>query len=277
MAAQAVGVERQRSARAPAGRLQIDRLAADHARRPGRFGDHDRSAVSVQAGLRPGRIRPVRAVVTRLAARAARTPRPAARRRRAPRCRRRRRRAASGGRAAACRCPSPAGRRGSASRCESSRWRTRPAARARSPIQRPGPHLGGTMPFDGVGGGERQRRAQPLAAGEDAVAHRLADDRRARGRRREIALERLVDPDARVCSRNAASESEARRSRLSRVRRSVGSNEDAGAGFSSPRSLRISMRRSASSSRAWQKRDSCTPRSYKAERLFERRSPPRVS
>jgi len=31
---------------------------------------------------------------------------------------------------------------------------------------------------------------------------------------------------------------------------------DGGAGFSSPRSVRISMRRSASSSRAWQKRDS---------------------
>ena len=30
------------------------------------------------------------------------------------------------------------------------------------------------------------------------------------------------------------------------------------------------MRRSASSSRAWQKRDSCTPRSYKRERLLER-------
>ena len=35
----------------------------------------------------------------------------------------------------------------------------------------------------------------------------------------------------------------------------------AGAALSSPRSLTISMRRSASSSREWQKRDNCTPRS----------------
>ena len=42
---------------------------------------------------------------------------------------------------------------------------------------------------------------------------------------------------------------------------SSGRRNDAGAGFNSPRSLTISMRRSASSSREWQKRDSCTPRS----------------
>src|SRR6478672_8890445 len=46
-----------------------------------------------------------------------------------------------------------------------------------------------------------------------------------------------------------------------------------GAGFNSPRSLRISMRRSASSRRAWQNRESWTPRSYKASDCSSARSP----
>ena len=49
--------------------------------------------------------------------------------------------------------------------------------------------------------------------------------------------------------------------------------ERRGAGFSSPRSSRISIRRSASSSRAWQKRDSCTPRSYSSSDVSSGRSP----
>jgi len=48
---------------------------------------------------------------------------------------------------------------------------------------------------------------------------------------------------------------------------------DAGAAFSSPRSLKISMRRSASSRRAWQKRDSSTPRSYSARDCSRVKSP----
>ena len=51
---------------------------------------------------------------------------------------------------------------------------------------------------DGLGGGERQRWAQPLAAGEHAVAHRVADNRRARRWPRETSLERLVNLDARA-------------------------------------------------------------------------------
>ena len=55
---------------------------------------------------------------------------------------------------------------------------------------------------DGVGGGERQDRAQALAAGEQAVAHRLADERRAGGRRGQEPVERRVDARARRASRN---------------------------------------------------------------------------
>jgi len=50
-------------------------------------------------------------------------------------------------------------------------------------------------PRDGVSGGERQDRAQPLAAGEYAVAHRFADDGGALGRLGKIALQREVDLD----------------------------------------------------------------------------------
>ena len=56
-----------------------------------------------------------------------------------------------------------------------------------------------------LGGRERQHRPQPLAAGEQAVAHRLADDARARGRRRQIALERRVDLARARASRKAGS------------------------------------------------------------------------
>src|SRR5687768_4237614 len=45
------------------------------------------------------------------------------------------------------------------------------------------------------------------------------------------------------------------------------------AGRRSPRSLRISMRFSASSSRVWQKRESCTPRSYSSSDFSSARSP----
>ena len=47
-----------------------------------------------------------------------------------------------------------------------------------------------------------EHRPQTLAAGEDAVAHRLADERRARGRRRQIPLERVVDTRRERCVRN---------------------------------------------------------------------------
>ena len=62
-------------------------------------------------------------------------------------------------------------------------------------------------PRDGIGGGQRQHRPQPLAAGEHAVAHRLADDRGAGRRRRQIAVERGVDAGARVCRETSASDS----------------------------------------------------------------------
>ena len=56
----------------------------------------------------------------------------------------------------------------------------------------------GAAAFDGVGRGERQRWTEPLAAGKKAVAHRLADDSRTDGRTRQMALERLVNPGARL-------------------------------------------------------------------------------
>ena len=59
------------------------------------------------------------------------------------------------------------------------------------------------LPRDGVGRGQREQRAQPLAAREDAVAHRLAEERRAGRRRGEVALERLDRRCARARSRNA--------------------------------------------------------------------------
>ena len=74
-----------------------------------------------------------------------------------------RRRARSGGRGAARRRPSPAGRRGSASRCGSARSRRRSAAAlsGSSPSARPV---------------ARQRTGpDPLAAGEQRVAHRLVE------------------------------------------------------------------------------------------------------
>jgi len=43
-----------------------------------------------------------------------------------------------------------------------------------------------------VGGGQGQDRAQPLAAGEHAIAHRLAHDSWAYRRRRQPPIQRLV-------------------------------------------------------------------------------------
>ena len=43
-----------------------------------------------------------------------------------------------------------------------------------------------------LGARDHQDRPETLAAREDAVPHRLVDDRRGRGRRRQIAIERLV-------------------------------------------------------------------------------------
>ena len=83
-----------------------------------------------------------------------------------------RRRAPWAGRAAACRCPSPGGRRARANRCESARARTPPGAPGSWPRQRPRRACVG----DSLGGREHQHGPQPLAPGEDAVAHRLGHD-----------------------------------------------------------------------------------------------------
>ena len=127
---------------------------------------------------------------------------------------------------------------------------------------------------DRFGGGERQHRTQPLAAGEQAVAHRLGDvgggragagaGDSARARRR---------PRARRASSQASERLEVASPALTAlVAVGVGAS-DAGAGLISPRSLRISMRRSASSSLEWQKRDSCTPRSKSSSDFSSARSP----
>ena len=91
-----------------------------------------------------------------------------ARRRRGSRRSRRRRCGTSGGRGAGRRRPSRAGRRGSASRCGPARSRPRSAA----------PSAGSRA--ERARRGERQHRPDPLAAGEQRVAHRLVE---ARGRR----------------------------------------------------------------------------------------------
>ena len=122
-----------------------------------------------------------------------------------------------------------------------------------------------------------RRRARASAAG--ACRRRRgcsASPRRRRGghggRDGTIAVERRVD----VC-RGARRATSADRSRprspgpVTLVGRSPPS--DAGAGLISPRSLRISTRRSASSSFEWQKRESCTPRSNSSSDFSSARSP----
>ena len=182
---------------------------------------------------------------------------------------RRTRRATSAVRAAACRCPSPAGRRGSASRCGSARSRTRPAARAAGILRR-----------QSDAGAARLRprrdehRPQPLAAGEEAVAHRLVQAGRDAAAGPKMPIERPLDT---LASRREPG-IERLRGGAHRDPVSPGSRpSDAGAGLTSPRSLRISMRRSASSSLAWQKRESCTPRSNSSSDARARGRPPRAS
>ena len=98
---------------------------------------------------------------------------------------------------------------------------------------------------DRSGRRERQDGPEPFASGEHAVAHRLAHDRGANRRRRQIPIQRGVDACARVlekCDQRFGSHAHLRSESSLTIA--------LGAGLSSPRSLRISMRRSASSSRA---------------------------
>ena len=101
----------------------------------------------------------------------------------------------------------------------------RARARQRPIQQRRGRHSEALR--NGVGGGQRQRGPQALATGEDAVAHRVADDRRTRGRQREVAFEGGVDLRAnerqKVCERighgcTAVSRALARPDRATRAR-----------------------------------------------------------
>ena len=167
-------------------------------------------------------------------------------------------RAASAVPAAACHRPWPGDRRGSASRCGSARWRTRPATRSNArPRVRSTLRAGFDRPAcDRIGGRQRQHRAEAVcrrrrrcsashprqwpgrpAAGEDSG--------RARRRPARARVSRKSSSDWRATGqRSGASDP-----------------SDAGAGFSSPRSFRTSIRRSASSRREWQNRDSFMPRS----------------
>src|SRR4029450_938310 len=109
-----------------------------------------------------------------------------------------------------------------------------------------------------LGGGQRKDRPQALAAGEQAVTHGLADLCRAGRCRRKVTLERRIDVDPtrfEPVAKIAWPPERVARRWPHRVRSSP-SASDAGAALISPRSLRISTRRSASSSLVWQKRDS---------------------
>jgi hypothetical protein len=90
---------------------------------------------------------------------------------------------------------------------------------------------------------QSEQRPQPLPAGLQAVAQRDVEHRGAVGRCGERCRERLLDePSAGF---------DPRREDNGRAHRgSASPASDAPAGFTSPRSVRISMRRSASSSRA---------------------------
>ena len=82
-----------------------------------------------------------------------------------------------------------------------------------------GGHDIGHLAAHRLGAGDHQDRAEALAAGEDAVPHRLVDDRRGRGRGREVAVERLVHGAPAL--REVALEIE-RRHRRTSCRRTVG-------------------------------------------------------
>ena len=182
IARSAVAVERRRAGRRPPARSIA--WPPTMPARAGGVGDDARSPAAC-AGQRAGRS----PCVGRLARQQRERLGQQRRRRRGSPCPRRSTTWRSAGRAAACRRPSPAGRREPASRCESARARTRPAAPARSAASASRP-MAVRRRF---GRGEHEHRPQPLAAGEQAVAHRLGDERRARGRRGEEALERRVD------------------------------------------------------------------------------------
>ena len=239
--------------------VEIDRLAADHAARAGGLGDDaDRADLAFDAAT-PCRCRPARAP-------SARTPRSAGRRPRGSPC--------PSPKTTWLRRPSPPQRvvvhrrqivvdqRVGVNELERAGRRQRQRARALG--------IRAVGCADRFGRGERQHRPQPLAAGEQAVAHRLADARRAGRRRRQVAVERRVDV-ARGARR--ASRADRRRVTARPVASASSPASAAGAGLISPRSLRISMRRSASSSFEWQKRDSCTPRSNSASDFSSARSP----
>ena len=168
-----------------------------------------------------------------------------------------------------CRCPWPAGRRGSANRCESARSRTRPASQRRD------------RPPTALGAGQAQDRTQPFAAGGDAVAHRIGHDSgTVRGAREEAASAASTSARAARVFANgelmAGSHSVNVRSHSARLRRlifdfdSSSSPSASGAGLSWPRSLRISMRRSASSRRAVAEARELDAALVQLQRCFER-------
>ena len=94
---------------------------------------------------------------------------------------------------------------------------------------------------NGIRRGERQQRAQPLAAGKQAVAHRLAEQGRAVGRPGQMAFERFIDQRAGAFEkaggsrnhRSGSSSAQRRRRRLQLA--AVGQNLDAPLGLLEPR------------------------------------------
>ena len=234
--AESVGVERDPVRRHLTGGLQIDRLAADHPGRSRRVGDRLN-----HAQFAPGQFGPGEAAV-RLA---------------------REERKRLGMQAVACedgdavavhdmqrRPPAPERvvvhrreivvnervsmnelDRAGAGQCELDRGIVAPAAR------------------DGVGRGERQHGPEPFASGEHAVAHRLAHDARACRRHRQVVVERRVHAGA-ARFEKGGERIGGRTHDHPRSASSAGLAIEAGAGLRSPRSVRISIRRSASSRRA---------------------------
>src|SRR3954465_5764339 len=104
-------------------------------------------------------------------------------------------------------------------------------------------------------GGQRQDRAETFAAGHQAVAHRFEDGGGAGWGGWQISRQSLFH------LRATGGEVLVHPSSFEFAVPAVLAEKAAPAGLSSPRSLRISMRFSASSRRAWQNRESCTPRS----------------
>ncbi len=99
----------------------------------------------------------------------------------------------------------------------------------------------------GVSGGQRQDRAEPLAARGHAVSHRLGDQRRAAGCARQQLVQRVVHIGPTRGQVVGEIVGWGQRSGSSSSACSA-----SGAGRTSPRSFRTSMRRSASSRRWWQ-------------------------